>query len=149
MTYHLSPGTGSADCRRLVSPPLLFTRRLLNRASTKVIYRFPNSIYLLLEEDIVDGALDYRGRPAIRFKHGRRTSASFIIGVEVAEGIACYGITSNLISYLTGLLGQSTASAAANVHAWSGFGSLFPVVSAIIADSFLSRYRIIVVASFI
>ncbi|XP_010683110.2 protein NRT1/ PTR FAMILY 5.10 [Beta vulgaris subsp. vulgaris] len=104
---------------------------------------------LLEEEETVDGALDYKGNPAIRSKHGRWKSASFIIGVEVAERIAYYGITSNLISYLTGPLGQSTASAAANVNAWSGFASLFPVIGAIIADSFLGRYRTIIVSSFI
>lgn len=103
--------------------------------------------FLLLEEDTVDGAVDYKGRPAIRSKHGCWRSASFIIGVEVAERIAYYGITSNLISYLTGPLGQSTATAAANVNAWSGFGSLFPVIGAIVADSILGRYRTIVVSS--
>ncbi|XP_010683224.2 protein NRT1/ PTR FAMILY 5.10 [Beta vulgaris subsp. vulgaris] len=104
---------------------------------------------LLSEGDIVDGTVDYKGRPAIRTKHGRWKSASFIIGMEIAERIAYYGITSNLISYLTGPLGESTASAAANVNAWTGFGCLFPVVGAIVADSFLGRYRTIVVSSFI
>lgn len=104
---------------------------------------------LLLPEDTVDAAVDYQGRPAIRSKHGRWRSAAFIIGVELAERIAYYGIASNLINYLTGPLGQSTAAAAANVNAWSGIGSLLPVVGAVVADSFLGRYRTIVASSII
>ncbi|KAK1263181.1 putative peptide/nitrate transporter [Acorus gramineus] len=59
---------------------------------------------------------------------GGWTSAIFIIGVEIAERFAYYGISSNLISYLTGPLGESTATAAANVNAWSGVASLLPLL---------------------
>ncbi|KAK9167791.1 hypothetical protein Scep_002982 [Stephania cephalantha] len=101
-----------------------------------------------LIDDVVDGVVDYRGRRVRRSsKCGRWRSASFIIGVEIAERFAYYGISSNLITYLTGPLGQSTASAAENVNAWSGAASMLPLIGAFVADSYLGRYRTILISS--
>ncbi|KAK1300222.1 putative peptide/nitrate transporter [Acorus calamus] len=97
------------------------------------------------QEDLIPS--DDPNRPISPTNGGGWTSAIFIIGVEIAERFAYYGISSNLISYLTGPLGESTATAAANVNAWSGVASLLPLIGAFVADSCLGRYRTIVVAS--
>lgn len=98
---------------------------------------------------VVDGAVDYKGQPSIRSKSGSWKSARFIIGVEVAERMAYYGIQANLISFLTGPLHQNTATAAENVNIWSGTASLLPLFGAFLADSLLGRYRTIILASLI
>ncbi|KAJ0603806.1 putative proton-dependent oligopeptide transporter family, MFS transporter superfamily [Helianthus annuus] len=100
-----------------------------------------------LLNNFVDGAVDYKNRQAIRSISGFWRSAIFIISVEVAERFAYFGVSSNLITYLTGPLGQSTATAAENVNVWLGTASLLPLVGGFIADGFLGRFRTIIMAS--
>ncbi|XP_060673592.1 LOW QUALITY PROTEIN: protein NRT1/ PTR FAMILY 5.10 [Ziziphus jujuba] len=100
-----------------------------------------------LLDNTVPDVVDYKGRVVIRYKSGGWRSSGFIIGVEVAERFAYYGISLNLISFLTGPMGQSTATAAENVNAWSGTASLLPLLGGFVADSFLGRFRTIVLAS--
>ncbi|KAL4600659.1 hypothetical protein ACB092_11G214000 [Castanea dentata] len=51
--------------------------------------------------------------------------------------------------YLTDELHEPTSTAAKNVNTWVGVSCVFPIVGAFIADSYLGRFKTIVVASFI
>ncbi|XP_017696860.3 protein NRT1/ PTR FAMILY 5.10-like [Phoenix dactylifera] len=90
---------------------------------------------------------DDAGRLNSRSATGGWTAAIFNMGVEIAERSAYFGVSSNLISYLTGPLGESMSSAATAVNVWSGVSSMLPLVGAFVADSYLGRYRTIVLAS--
>ncbi|CAN7129322.1 unnamed protein product [Brassica rapa subsp. narinosa] len=96
---------------------------------------------------IVDGSVDFRGKPSLRSTSGGWRSSGFIIGAEVAEKFAYLGIASNLITYFTGPLEMSTASAASNVNLWLGTAAFLPLIWGSIADSFLGRYRTILLTS--
>nr|BAJ98126.1 predicted protein [Hordeum vulgare subsp. vulgare] len=73
-------------------------------------------------------------------------AALFIVVVGFLERIGFIGVGGNLITYLTGPLGMSTAAAAAGVNAWSGTVLVLPLVGALAADSRLGRYRAVLLA---
>lgn len=66
---------------------------------------------------------------------------------EVFERMAYYGISSNLILYLTTKLHQGTVTSANNVTNWVGTIWMTPILGAYVADAFLGRYWTFVIAS--
>ncbi|KAL0663884.1 hypothetical protein Bca4012_100721 [Brassica carinata] len=94
-----------------------------------------------------DGSAAELGNTAVRSSSGGWKSARLIIFVEMAERFAYFGVSSNLIMYLTGPLGQPTAAAAANVNVWIGTMAFLPLLWAFVADGCLGRFRTIIILS--
>ncbi|RVX19343.1 Protein NRT1/ PTR family 5.1 [Vitis vinifera] len=91
------------------------------------------------EEYTEDGTVDLKGRPILRSKTGRWRACSFIVGYEVFERMAYYGIASNLVLYLKRELHEGTVKSANNVTNWVGTVWMAPILGAYIADAHLGR----------
>ncbi|XP_057721175.1 protein NRT1/ PTR FAMILY 5.2-like isoform X1 [Arachis stenosperma] len=101
-----------------------------------------------LEEDYTqDGTVDLKGRPVLRSKTGKWKACSFIVGYEVFERMAYYGIASNLVQYLTEKLHEGIVNSSNNVSNWVGSVWMTPLAGAYIADAYLGRYWTFLIAS--
>lgn len=60
--------------------------------------------------------------------------------------MAYYGISSNLVLYLTKKLHQGTVKSANNVTNWVGTIWMTPILGAYVADAFLGRYWTFLIA---
>ncbi|KAL2463555.1 Protein NRT1/PTR FAMILY 5.2 [Forsythia ovata] len=94
-----------------------------------------------------DGTVDLKGNPVLRSKRGGWTACSFVVVYEVFERMAYYGISSNLIIYLTNKLHQGTVKSANNVTNWVGTVWMTPILGAYVADALLGRYWTFLIAS--
>nr|XP_043615324.1 protein NRT1/ PTR FAMILY 5.2-like [Erigeron canadensis] len=94
-----------------------------------------------------DGTVDLKGNPILRSKRGGWKACSFIVVYEVFERMAYYGISSNLIIYLTTKLRQGTVTSSNNVTNWVGTIWMTPILGAYFADAVLGRYWTFIISA--
>ncbi|KAJ8749068.1 hypothetical protein K2173_013675 [Erythroxylum novogranatense] len=94
-----------------------------------------------------DGTVDLKGRPVLRSKTGRWKACFFIVGYEVFERLAYYGIATNLFIYLTTRLHEGTVTASNNVTNWLGTVWMLPILGAYVAEAHFGRYWTFISAS--
>lgn len=77
------------------------------------------------------------------------TVCPYILGNEFCERLAFYGLSTNLVIYLTRVMGEESGFAAIQVNLFEGTCYLTPLLGAWLADSLWGRYKTIMVFSFI
>ncbi|GMY27075.1 protein NRT1/ PTR FAMILY 5.2-like [Fagus crenata] len=102
-----------------------------------------------IDEYTQDGTVDLKGNPVLRSKRGGWTACWFVVVYEVFERMAYYGISSNLVVYLTNKLHQGTVTSSNNVTNWVGTIWITPILGAYVADAHLGRYWTFIIASII
>jgi dipeptide/tripeptide permease len=73
----------------------------------------------------------------------------FILGNEFCERLAFYGLSTNMVMYLTRVMGEDSGFAAVQLNLFEGTCYLTPILGAWLADSLWGRYFTILVFSVI
>ncbi|XP_010504184.1 PREDICTED: protein NRT1/ PTR FAMILY 5.7-like [Camelina sativa] len=99
------------------------------------------------EKWVLDSSTDSRGKIPLRSRTGAWRAALFIIGIEFSERLSYFGISTNLVVYLTTILHQDLKMAVKNANYWSGVTALMPLLGGFIADAYLGRYATVLLAT--
>ncbi|KAA8539671.1 hypothetical protein F0562_026363 [Nyssa sinensis] len=99
------------------------------------------------EKWVYDSSVDYKGRVPPRASTGVWKAALFIITIEFSERLSFFGLSTNLITYLTKVIQQDLKTAAKNVNYWSGVTTMMPLIGGFIADSYTGRFSMILLSS--
>ncbi|MCH87605.1 putative peptide/nitrate transporter [Trifolium medium] len=101
-----------------------------------------------MEDRSGDVEIHRHGHPTKTTKGGWH-AAIFIIAMEAAEQFAYIGLSASLILYLTDKFHEPLTVAAKNKNTWVGVSSIFPLLGGFIADSYLGRFKTIIISSLI
>jgi dipeptide/tripeptide permease len=107
----------------------------------------PQDSYDDQQKWVLDSSTDSRGEIPLRAQTGAWRAALFIIGIEFSERLSYFGISTNLVVYLTTILHQDLKMAVKNTNYWSGVTTLMPLLGGFVADAYLGRYGTVLLAT--
>ncbi|KAM7491981.1 hypothetical protein LguiA_034902 [Lonicera macranthoides] len=67
--------------------------------------------------------------------------------IEFCERLSFFGLSTNLITYLTKVIQQELKAAAKNVNYWAGVTTMIPLLGGFFADAYIGRYSMILISS--
>ncbi|KAL1550978.1 protein NRT1/ PTR FAMILY 4.6-like [Salvia divinorum] len=100
-----------------------------------------------MENHLWEGYVDWRGKAAVRTKHGGMRAAVFVLVVEVLENLAYLANASNLVLYLTQYMHFSPSQAANSVTNFMGTAFLLALLGGFLSDAFFTTYNIYIISA--
>ncbi|XP_057418525.1 protein NRT1/ PTR FAMILY 4.5-like isoform X2 [Lotus japonicus] len=102
-----------------------------------------------MEEELVDGKVDWKGRKALKHKHGGMKVSTLILATFAFENMASFALAVNLLSYFTKIMHYELSDAANMVTNYSGVSYMLSIAVAIVADTLIGRYKTVLISGFI
>ncbi|KAJ1426186.1 Proton-dependent oligopeptide transporter family [Sesbania bispinosa] len=102
-----------------------------------------------LEEDmVVEGKVDWKGRKALKHKHGGIKVSLLILATFAFENMATLSLAVNLVSYFNVFMHYDLADAANMVTNFMGVSYILSIVVAVLADTLIGRYKSVLISGF-
>ncbi|KAF5475274.1 hypothetical protein F2P56_007097 [Juglans regia] len=97
--------------------------------------------------ETVEGKVDWKGRAAVKYKHGGTRSAVLILGAFCFEGMATLALAVNLVTYFNGVMHMEIADAANQLTNYMGTGYILSILAAALADTYIGRFKTVLVSA--
>ncbi|KAI6705554.1 hypothetical protein NL676_008516 [Syzygium grande] len=98
------------------------------------------------ETEFVEGKVDWKGRQALKHKHGGMRVSLLILGALGFENMATFALAVNLVTYFNGVMHFELADAANQLTNFLGTSYILPILAAILADTFIGRCKTVLIS---
>ncbi|XP_077229354.1 protein NRT1/ PTR FAMILY 4.5-like [Tasmannia lanceolata] len=99
------------------------------------------------KHELVEGKVDWKGRAAVKGKHGGRRVSLFILGTLGFESLANMALAVNLITYFNGVMHFDISDASNVLTNFLGTSYILSIAVAYLADSYIGRYKAALIAA--
>ncbi|XP_058213626.1 protein NRT1/ PTR FAMILY 4.5-like [Rhododendron vialii] len=97
--------------------------------------------------EIIEGKVDWKGRPAIKGKHGGMPFALLSISTFSFENMATIALATNLVTYLTEVMHFDVANSANQITNYMGTSYILSILIAFLADMFIGRPKSVLISA--
>ncbi|KAM4112076.1 hypothetical protein ACJW30_05G113400 [Castanea mollissima] len=99
--------------------------------------------------ELVEGKVDWKGRTAVRGKHGGTRTALFVLATFAFENVATLALSVNLTTYFNRVMHFELADAANELTNYLGTSYILSILAAVLADSYIGRYKAVLIGGFL
>jgi len=97
--------------------------------------------------EFVEGKVDWKGRTAVKQKHGGMRTAVLILATFGFENMATLALAVNLVTYFNGVMHFEVSDAANHLTNFAGTGYMLSIVMAVLADTFFGRFKTLLISA--
>ncbi|KAL3739795.1 hypothetical protein ACJRO7_021115 [Eucalyptus globulus] len=99
------------------------------------------------EAEFVEGKVDWKGRKALKHKHGGMRVSLLILAAFGFENLANVALAVNLVTYFNGVMHFELAEATNQLTNFMGTSHILPILAAILADTFIGRFKTVLISA--
>ncbi|XP_076930175.1 protein NRT1/ PTR FAMILY 4.5-like [Bidens hawaiensis] len=101
------------------------------------------------KHELIEGKVDWKGRAAIKNKHGGMLAALPVLATFAFDNMANFALSVNLVTYFNAVMHYDISESANHVTNYLGTNFILSIIMAFLADSYLGRFRTVVIGAFI
>ncbi|XVF25577.1 hypothetical protein REPUB_Repub13aG0223900 [Reevesia pubescens] len=98
------------------------------------------------KHELIEGKVDWKGKTAVKYKHGGMRAALFILVTFAFENMANLHLAVNLVTYFSVFMHFEVADAANALTNFMGTSYILSILFGILADTYIGRFKTVLIS---